>query len=177
MIVIDYKDRRPIYEQVVERFQDLIVKNVIRAGEQMPSVRSLAMELAINPNTIQKAYAELERRGFTYTVKGRGSFVSAREDFLEYTRKEVLESFRGDVGDAKDLQIPKNVLTEIIDQCYEGADSHSGPERLPENTDHSGDERKVLEEMDAFGKEEQILSETDASVNEEQQPEEERSRA
>lgn len=121
MIVIDYKDRRPIYEQVVERFQELIVKGVIRAGEQMPSVRSLAMELAINPNTIQKAYAELERRGFTYTVKGRGSFVSAREEFLEYTRKEVLESFRGDVDDAKDLQIPKNVLTEIIDQCYEGA--------------------------------------------------------
>ena len=53
--------------------------------------RSLAMELAINPNTIQKAYAELERRGFTYTVKGRGSFVSAREEFLEYTQKEVAD--------------------------------------------------------------------------------------
>lgn len=138
MIVIDYKDRRPIYEQVVERFQELIVKGVIRAGEQMPSVRSLAIELAINPNTIQKAYAELERRGFTYTVKGRGSFVSAREEFLEYTQREVLESFRSDVGDAKDLQIPKNVLTEIIDQCYEGTkisdagEGFQGGQRLKE---------------------------------------------
>ena len=138
MIVIDYKDRRPIYEQVVERFQDLIVKNVIRAGEQMPSVRSLAMELAINPNTIQKAYAELERRGFTYTVKGRGSFVSARDEFLEYTQKGVLESFRNDVDDARNLQIPKGILTEIIDQCYDetGKTQESGRTTGEKGADH-----------------------------------------
>lgn len=119
MIVIDYKDRRPIYEQVVERFQELIVRGVMEPGEQMPSVRSLAMELSINPNTIQRAYAELERRGFTYTVKGRGSFVSARDDFLSYKQKEVLECFRKDVEDARDLQIGKETLTKIIDSCYE----------------------------------------------------------
>ncbi len=119
MIVIDYKDRRPIYEQVVERFQELIVKGVMKPGEQMPSVRSMAMELSINPNTIQRAYAELERRGFTYTIKGRGSFVSVREDFLEYKQKEVLQCFRKDVEDARDLQIEKKTLTEMIDSCYE----------------------------------------------------------
>ena len=118
MIVIDYKDRRPIYEQVVERFQELIVKGVLNPGDQMPSVRSLAMELSINPNTIQRAYAELERRGFTYTVKGRGSFVSARDEFLEYKQKEVLSCFRKDVEEARDLQIRRDTLTEIIDSCY-----------------------------------------------------------
>ena len=74
MIVIDYKDTRPIYEQIVERFKTLILKGAMQSDEQMPSVRNLAMELSINPNTIQKAYAELERQGFIYTVKGRGSF-------------------------------------------------------------------------------------------------------
>lgn len=72
MIIIDYKDTHPIYEQVAERFKTLILKGVMQPDEQMPSVRNLAMELSINPNTIQKAYAELERQDFIYTVKGRG---------------------------------------------------------------------------------------------------------
>ncbi len=170
MIVIDYKDRRPIYEQVVERFQDLIVKNVIRAGEQMPSVRSLAMELAINPNTIQKAYAELERRGFTYTVKGRGSFVSAREEFLEYTQKEVLESFRNDVDDAKNLQIAKNVLTDIIDRCYEGEDGLPKKGQPPESEDVSIKEKVPLGKADDFMEEDQFSGKEDDSVKEDQLP-------
>ena len=77
MIVIDYRDTRPIYEQVVEKFKILILKGGLQADEQMPSVRSLAMDLSINPNTIQKAYTELERQGFIYTVRGRGNFVAS----------------------------------------------------------------------------------------------------
>lgn len=76
MIVIDYRDKRPIYEQIVERFQTLIVSGGMEADEKLPSVRALAVELSINPNTIQRAYAELEREGFIYAVKGRGNFVS-----------------------------------------------------------------------------------------------------
>ena len=60
MIIVDYKDRRPIYEQIVEKFQMLIVKGVMEPDSQMPSVRKLAMDLSINPNTIQKAYTQLE---------------------------------------------------------------------------------------------------------------------
>ena len=73
MILLDYKDRRPIYEQVVEKLQDLMICGVLEQDSQLPSVRSLATDLSINPNTIQRAYAELERRGFIYSVKGRGS--------------------------------------------------------------------------------------------------------
>lgn len=61
MILIDYRDARPIYEQVVERFRILILRGVIKPDEKMPSVRNLAVDLSINPNTIQRAYAELER--------------------------------------------------------------------------------------------------------------------
>ena len=76
MIFIDYKDASPIYEQVVERFKTLILRGVLVPDEKIPSVRNLAVELSINPNTIQRAYAELEKQGYIYTVKGKGNFVA-----------------------------------------------------------------------------------------------------
>ena len=66
---------QPIYEQIVEKFKLLILKGALTQDEKMPSVRNLAMELSINPNTIQRAYAELEAEGYTYSVPGKGSFV------------------------------------------------------------------------------------------------------
>ena len=86
MIVIDYQDRRPIYEQIVERFQILILKGVLEQDEQMPSVRKLAVELSINPNTIQKAYSILEQQGYIYPVKGRGNFVSGKGSLIQEKR-------------------------------------------------------------------------------------------
>lgn len=78
MIVLDYRDRRPLYEQVTERLQELMFQGVLPEDTQLPSVRSLATELSINPNTIQRAYGELERQGYIYSVKGKGSFVADR---------------------------------------------------------------------------------------------------
>ena len=89
MIILDYKDTRPIYEQIVEKFKLLILKGVIQKDEQMPSVRSLAVELSINPNTIQKAYAELERQGYLYVVKGRGNFISDNKSLLNGRKEEL----------------------------------------------------------------------------------------
>ena len=120
MIIIDYKDRRPIYEQVIERFQDLIVKGVLKPDSQLPSVRSLAMELSINPNTIQRAYTELERQGFIYSVKGRGSFVGFNEELLELKQKEVKEKLQKAVELAKSVQIPEEQVQEIVRKSYLG---------------------------------------------------------
>ena len=89
MILIDYKDRRPIYEQIVEKIETLILKGVFEPDSMLPSVRSLAMELSINPNTIQRAYAELERKGITYTVKGKGSFVSSRNELIDSKKDDT----------------------------------------------------------------------------------------
>ncbi len=77
MLNIDYRDARPIYEQVAGGIEDMIVHGVYNADAQMPSVRQLAAELSINPNTIQRAFALLESKGVIYSVKGRGNFVSA----------------------------------------------------------------------------------------------------
>lgn len=77
MLNIDYRDARPIYEQVAGGIEDMVVHGVYAADEQLPSVRQLAAELSINPNTIQRAFALLESKGVIYSVKGRGNFVSA----------------------------------------------------------------------------------------------------
>lgn len=114
MIIIDYRDTRPIYEQVVEKFKVLILKGGLKADEQMPTVRSLAMELSINPNTIQKAYSELERQGYIYTVRGRGNFVASPEqlkkDRMDECRSEVIEKAR----EAMEFGVSKEQLVEDI---------------------------------------------------------------
>ena len=71
MIVLDYKDRHPLYEQITERFQELMLKGVLPEEAQLPSVRSLATELAINPNTIQRAYGELSVRDIFIRLRGK----------------------------------------------------------------------------------------------------------
>ena len=77
MLNVDYRDARPIYEQVAAGIEDLIVHGVYGSDAQLPSVRQLAAELSINPNTIQRAFALLESKGVIYSVKGRGNYVSA----------------------------------------------------------------------------------------------------
>lgn len=89
MIRLDLKDARPIYEQIVDKYKRLILLGVLQRDEQMPSVRQLAVDLATNPNTVQKAYAQLERDRYIYSVPGRGNFVRPREDLL-LRRKEEL---------------------------------------------------------------------------------------
>lgn len=94
MILIDFMDSRPIYEQVVEKFKLLILKGAIEKDEKIPSVRNLAVDLSINPNTIQRAYAELERQGYIYTVKGKGNFAVGGAKLLPQYREEILAQLK-----------------------------------------------------------------------------------
>ena len=89
MAVINYRDARPIYEQIADHYKQLILSGVMQEDEQMPSVRALAVELATNPNTIQKAYAELTREGFMYTVKGKGNFVAGNPNLMDKKKDEL----------------------------------------------------------------------------------------
>ena len=120
MILIDYSDRRPIYEQVTEKIAELIIRGVLPPESQLPSVRSLAMDLSINPNTIQRAYQELERKGYTYSVPGKGSFVSQRTEYLEEQRENILEEQRGLAERAMRLGMDPRLLKNVIDQCEGG---------------------------------------------------------
>ena len=99
MINIDYHDRRPIYEQIGRSKEDLAVRGVLEPDSQLPSVRQLAVELSINPNTIQRAYSQLEKTGVIYSVKGKGNFVAAdpkrlREEKMEQILQEIEKLLR-----------------------------------------------------------------------------------
>lgn len=93
MIHLDYRDARPIYEQVKDGFRKLILQNVLQQDDKMPSVREMATTLTINPNTIQRAYRELEQEGFIYTVPGKGSFVAGIPKIDEKKKQERLHEF------------------------------------------------------------------------------------
>ena len=110
MIIIDYNDKRPIYEQIVDRIQNLILSGALAPDTKMPSVRALAVELSINPNTIQRAYAELERNGFLYTVKGRGNFVRTNEDQKLLQREMLLRHLEDEAKNCLALGVDKETL-------------------------------------------------------------------
>ena len=119
MIIIDYTDRRPIYEQIVERFQSLVLCGVLEKDAPLPSVRSLAMELSINPNTIQRAYTELERRGVIYAVKGKGNFVADMQAARSLREKEVKEEAERLVHKAKETGMTKEALQGLLDALWQ----------------------------------------------------------
>ena len=114
MITLDYSDSRPIYEQIVEKYKLLILKGVLVPDEQMPSVRNLAMEISTNPNTVQKAFAELERQGFIYSVKGRGNFVAANPSLLEERKKQIARELALKFKEASSIGIPKGELLDAV---------------------------------------------------------------
>ncbi len=118
MILIDYRDRRPIYEQVVEKMADLMIRGILPQDSQLPSVRSLATDLAINPNTIQRAYVELERQGYIYSVKGKGSYVAENHRIREKNRQEVLKSLESLVERAEAVGITMLEVQETVIQTY-----------------------------------------------------------
>ena len=93
MLNLDYRDARPIYEQVKDGLRRLMVTGVIREGEKLPSVRTMAGTLAINPNTIQRAYEALEAEGYVYSVPGKGSFAAPNTGVDEGRRDALLRTF------------------------------------------------------------------------------------
>ena len=93
MVHLDYRDARPIYSQIVSGFREQIRSGVLASGERLPSVRELAAQLTINPNTIQRAYRELEADGWIVTVPGKGCFVSANGSCQEQERLKQIAIF------------------------------------------------------------------------------------
>ena len=116
MIILDYRDTRPLYEQIVDKFQMLILSGALEPNSRMPSVRSLAVELSINPNTIQRAYSELERTGFLYTVKGKGNYVAYSGSLKDVRKQEILEKLRDLKKEALSMGMTVKELTEFLEQ-------------------------------------------------------------
>ena len=115
MININYRDPRPIYEQVKDNFRQLIISGALPPDEKMPSVRELAASLTINPNTIQRAYRELETEGYICSVPGRGSFVCQQDAALEARRAELLSRFDELVGELALVGVGRDKLIQRLE--------------------------------------------------------------
>lgn len=118
MILIDPQDRRPIYEQIVEKLSDLMARGILKQDDPLPSVRSLATDLAINPNTVQRAYLELERQGYTYAVKGKGYFVSELHQIRSGKQDAVYLDLESLIARGKTAGIPEAEFILRVKQFY-----------------------------------------------------------
>ncbi len=119
MFRIDPLSRQPVYEQLIDQLERLVLTGLLPPETQLPSVRSLSLELTINPNTIQKAYSELDTRGIIYSVPGKGCFVSPQAVTLlrEHTRRK-LESLHTLAAELALGGLTKDELIACIDEVY-----------------------------------------------------------
>lgn len=116
---VDYKNRKPIWEQLTDNVTELVLRGLLPLGEAMPSVRAMAADLGINPNTIQKAYVELERRGVIVSIPGRGSFVTTDISALLTERLESAAAALGESARAaKEAGMERERAIKIIDEVW-----------------------------------------------------------
>lgn len=124
MIQLNYRDSKPIYEQIKDGLKRLIITGAIAPDEKMPSVRELASQLAINPNTIAKAIRELEQEGYIYTITGRGSFAADRKDISAGRNDQLLKKFDEIVKELLFLNENKDDLKQRIEALAKGGNDH-----------------------------------------------------
>ena len=120
MFQLNYRDNRPFYEQIKDNLRQLVVTQSIGENERLPSVREMASALTINPNTIQRAYRELEKEGYIYTVPGKGSFAAAGNDLRKSRQQELFSQFDEIVTELLFLSVPVSELNQRIRNITEG---------------------------------------------------------
>lgn len=124
VISIETLDRRPIYEQLVECIRQNVLHGIMTPGEQLPSVRALAVELAINPNTIQKAYTELERLGIITSIPGRGSFIADNvTELAAHNRAQLLSELERTLKEVRDAGVSYSEAEKLIRLVWDKTDN------------------------------------------------------
>ncbi len=122
MIHLDYRDARPIYIQIMEGIREKIVTGILRPGDRLPSVRELASQLTINPNTIQRSYRQLEAEGWICTVPGKGCFVSGDDGTRERELNRCYRAFDDAAAALSALGVPRE---DMIRRLREGGNTHA----------------------------------------------------
>lgn len=129
MFQIDPMSRTPVYVQIIEQLERFITAGILCAGDQLPSVRGLSLELCINPNTIQKAYSELDIRGIIQSVPGKGCFVRPEAtELLREAKRERITEFSAIATDLAMAGVPEDELITCIKQIYHQSEPLSGKE-------------------------------------------------
>ncbi len=120
MFQLDIGDHRPIYEQIKEKMKALIIGGMLKDGDRIPSVRELAVDMTINPNTIARAYRELENEGFIYSQKAKGYFVAPRTEAEKGNCDKLFTRFHDATSELMYRGILRETLIEAIDEIYKG---------------------------------------------------------
>jgi GntR family transcriptional regulator len=123
MFSIDTRSRAPIYLQLVSNITNMAASGALAPDEQLPGVRSLARELGVNPNTVQRAYQELEAQGVIYQAAGRGSFISPSQKLSCAIVAKKLEDLREHLNAARHFGVTKEQLYSLIEQIYQGGET------------------------------------------------------
>lgn len=122
VVSLDPASKKPIYEQIVQGLKSLVMTGKLRPHEQIPSVRSTARTLGINPNTVQKAYALLEKEGILYSVAGKGGFVADNAARIkEMKKQEIRNMFIQATREARDSGLWIDEIFAIVDEAYSGS--------------------------------------------------------
>lgn len=122
MIRLDYKSGKSIYEQIYDGIKNLIISGVLKKDDKLPSVRELSISLTVNPNTVQKAYKELENDGFIYSVKAKGNFVSEVKKGNEQAVLQLLDSLEKTVKELKFMGVGQERVGKIVAEIYKQED-------------------------------------------------------
>lgn len=116
MVSLNYRDSRPIYEQIKDGLRKLIVTGAMGPDEKLPSVRAMATQLSINPNTIQRAYNDLEGEGYIYSVPGKGSFAALPPEPLEARRQELLQKLHELIAELRCLRFSNEEIITAVEE-------------------------------------------------------------
>ena len=114
MVHLDYRDARPIYAQIIDGFREQIATGILQPGDKLPSVRELAQNLAINPNTIQRSYRQLESEGWIVTVPGKGCFVCTVPTIRQQEKQRLMEIFDSTVAALSHLGVSREELLQRL---------------------------------------------------------------
>ncbi len=135
MLQLDYSNPQPLYEQIKEKIKEMIFRGLLPTHQQLPSVRELAAMLTVNPNTIQKAYRDLENQGYLYSVRGKGNFVAApTQDHIASQVEALLKEMIGPIKKLRLLGVTLETIQNRVAGAYEeksfsgqaGHDHHEG---------------------------------------------------
>lgn len=118
MFKLDLQSRKPIYEQLKDKLSELVMLGQLGADDQLPSVRNLARDIGVNPNTVQKAYQELEREGLIYSVTGRGSYINQNADIANVFREKQLGALKKAAVQAKSGGVEEHQALDAVKSVY-----------------------------------------------------------
>ncbi|WP_294560606.1 GntR family transcriptional regulator [uncultured Traorella sp.] len=123
MFIIQTKDDTPVYVQLQHQVLDYIALGILKKDDQLPSVRTLSKELGINPNTVAKAYSNLELHGYVYSIPAKGVFVKS-ENVTDLVYEQKLEELKTKMRDCKNVGIEKEKILDLVDKVYEEVDEY-----------------------------------------------------